>query len=220
MAALGALLGGAALLLAAPKVAEAPAIVARFAQRHHEIPVLHPGHRFTEALIATEDHRFDAPYDIGVDPVALLRVILSAIVPNGRDGGGSSIDQQLAKMLFTPGQSGQLAADLKQVVLAVDLHFAYSRPAILRMYAAMAYFGSGYYGVESASEGYFGHPSAELTWAQAAMLAGLANAPSADDPRTHPAQAAARRAHVFARLVAVGDLTPEQAAQAGRAPLL
>ncbi|WP_459697919.1 biosynthetic peptidoglycan transglycosylase, partial [Acidisoma sp. C75] len=183
----GAAFGAAALLLAAPSVAQAPAIVRQFAARHHERPVRAPGQRFEAALIATEDHRFRAPYDFGVDPIALIRVLLSAIEPGGQDSGGSSIDQQLAKMLFTPGQSGRLMADLKQIAFAVDLHIAYRPATILRMYATMAYFGSGYYGVESASVGYFGRPSADLSWAEAAMLAGLVNAPTADDPRNHPA---------------------------------
>jgi membrane peptidoglycan carboxypeptidase len=79
------------------------------------------------------------------------------------------------------------------------------------MYAEVAYYGHGFYGLEAASCGYFGRPPSALTWSQAAMLAGAVNAPSLDDPITHPATARAREEHVFARLVAVGNLTRAQA---------
>jgi membrane peptidoglycan carboxypeptidase len=87
------------------------------------------------------------------------------------------------------------------------------------MYAEVAYFGDGYYGLTAASCGYFGKEPADLNWAQAAMLAGVVNAPTADDPRTHPLAARAREAHVFDRLVAVGDLTRAQAGAAFAQPL-
>lgn len=123
-----------------------------------------------------------------------------------RDQGGSTIEQQFAKMLYTPGQSG-LLVEAEQLVLPVKLDFAYPKARILSMYSEVAYFGGGYYGLVAASCGYFGRPPVELSWAPAAMLAGVVNAPSADDPRRHPSAPHAREAHVFARLVAVGDLS-------------
>ncbi|HET9116647.1 MAG TPA: transglycosylase domain-containing protein, partial [Pseudonocardiaceae bacterium] len=75
--------------------------------------------------------------------------------------------------------------------------------------------GHGYYGLEAASCGYFGHPASDLTVVQGAMLAGVVNAPSVDDPINDPGNARARLEHVIARMVAVGDLTSAQ----GRAVL-
>ena len=118
-------------------------------------------------------------------------------------------EQQLAKMLYTPGQYG-LAAELKQVALAVKLNAAYSKAQILRLYAEVAYYGHGYYGLRAASCGYFGHPPSQLTVNQGAMLAGVVNAPSIDDPVNDPMNARARLTHVIARMVAVGYLTPAQ----------
>ena len=118
----------------------------------------------------------------------------------------------------TPGQSG-LAVELKQVVLAVKLNAAYSKAQILRLYAEVAYYGHGYYGLKAASCGYFGHPPSELTVNQGAMLAGVVNAPSIDDPVNDPMNAHARLAHVIARMVAVGYLTPAQGTQELSAPL-
>ncbi|MGH2346324.1 MAG: transglycosylase domain-containing protein, partial [Chloroflexota bacterium] len=132
--------------------------------------------------------------------------------------GGSTIEQQLAKMLYTSGRAG-LIAKLEQLALAVKLDFAYSKARILSMYAETAYYGDGYYGLEAASCGYFGRKPADLTWAQAAMLAGILNAPTADDPRRHPRQARAREIHVFVRLVAVRYLSKAEAKVALSRPL-
>jgi membrane peptidoglycan carboxypeptidase len=87
------------------------------------------------------------------------------------------------------------------------------------MYSEVAYYGHGYYGLEQASCGYFGHPPSDLTLVQAAMLAGAVNAPTYDDPLTYPAQARARLVHVLGRMEAVGSLTPAQEAAALKAPL-
>jgi membrane peptidoglycan carboxypeptidase len=210
--------GFAILLFTTPPASQAEDIVSAQAQAHGSMyRGLAPPQRFVDALVATEDHRFGSPLNVGIDPLAIARAMWGWITVH-RDGGGSTIAQQLAKMLYTPGQSGWLA-DLEQVVLAVKLNFAYPKPKILSMYAAMAYYGDGYYGLDAASCGYFGRPPSELTWSQAALLAGVLNAPTADDPRTHPDAAHAREAHVLARLVAVGELTAEQADTALSQPL-
>ena len=78
------------------------------------------------------------------------------------------------------------------------------------MYAEVAYYGNNYYGLRSASCGYFGVEPAKLSWPEAAVLAGVVNAPTVDDPRTNPQNARAREQHVVGRLVAVGDLTQAQ----------
>ena len=71
------------------------------------------------------------------------------------DQGGATLYQQLAKMLYTPGRAG-FAAEAEQVALAVKLKYSYSGPEILRLYADVAYFGHGFYGLQNASCGYFG----------------------------------------------------------------
>jgi penicillin-binding protein 1A len=155
--------------------------------------------------------------DPGVDPLAMGRVVISWIT--GReDQGGSTIDQQLAKNLYTGGHSG-FTEDLEQLVMAVKLNQTYSRPQILRMYAEVAYYGHGYYGLDAASCGYFGRPPDRLTLVQAAMLAGVVNAPSYDDPLVYPRQARTRLVHVIGRMAAVGYLTQAQETAALNAPL-
>jgi membrane peptidoglycan carboxypeptidase len=199
-----------------PSASQATSLAAGQAAEHH---IAYPGppvpQYFAEALVATEDHRFYA--DPGVDPLALFRVATSWMTGH-TDGGGSTLDQQLAKNLYTSGDSS-FPQIVEQVVLAVKLNRAYSRAEILRLYAEIAYYGHGYYGLESASCGYFGRQPGQLTVVQAAMLAGAVNAPTYDDPLVYPAQARARLVHVIDRMAAVGYLTKAQQDAALKAPL-
>jgi membrane peptidoglycan carboxypeptidase len=210
------LLGLGALLLFSPSVSDAPARAQAIDQQHH---VAYPGppvpYRFAAALVSTEDHRFYS--EPGIDPFAIARLIKGRLT--GRpDQGGATLYQQLAKMLYTPGQSGVLV-QAEEVGLGIKLGLTYPKAQILRMYADVAYYGHHYYGLAAASCGYFGVTPARLSWPQAAMLAGLMQAPSADDPIDHPAEGRARQAHVLQRLVATGVLTQVQADQALRQPL-
>jgi len=204
------------LYLLTPSAGQATALARAQAAEHH---IAYPGspvpRYFAQALVATEDHRFYS--DPGVDPLALIRVAASWVTGH-TDGGGSTIDQQLAKNLYTSGHSSFLQI-IEQVVVALKLNHTYSRAEILRLYAEIAYYGHGYYGLDAASCGYFGQPPARLTLVQAAMLAGIVNAPTYDDPLVYPARARARLVHVIGRMAAVGDLTSAQEAAALKAPL-
>jgi membrane carboxypeptidase/penicillin-binding protein PbpC len=212
-------LAGGILFAVTPSVVDARQIASRLVNSHDGTGLgTPPPSRFVQSLVATEDQRFFWAMDPGVDPAALARVAYGTIIGLHGDLGGSTITQQLAKMLYFPHRH-DLVATVEQVTLAIKLHFAFSRQEILTMYADVAYFGDGYYGLAAASCGYFGKPPADLGWAQAATLAGAVNAPSADDPRTHGAQARSRATHVFDRLVAVGVLTRAQADAALAVPL-
>jgi membrane peptidoglycan carboxypeptidase len=204
------------LFVLTPSAGQATALAQAQAREHH---IAYPGPpvpaNFAQALVATEDHRFNT--DPGVDPLALGRVVVSWATGQ-RDQGGSTIDQQLAKNLYTGGHSG-FTQVLEQLAVAVKLNQTYSRPEILRMYAEIAYYGHGYYGLAAASCGYFGRTPDRLTLVQAAMLAGVVNAPTYDDPLVYPRQARARLVHVIGRMAAVGDLTSAQETAALNAPL-
>jgi len=202
---------GGVLMLVTPSVGNAEALARAQARRYHSVfpgPLVPP--RFAAALISTEDHRFAS--EPGVDPLAIGRVLLGGITGSGAQGG-ATLYQQLAKLLYTPQQGG-LEIEIEQAALAIKLRFSYSRSQILRMYADVAYFGNGFYGLAAASCGYFGRPPGRLTWPQAAVLAGLVQAPSAYDPLTHPRLARSRETHVIARLVATDVLTNRQATAA------
>lgn len=213
------LLGGAALgglLLLTPSVGNARALVRAQDRAHHAAdPGPRVPHRFAAALEATEDHRFTE--EPGVDPFAIGRVMVARLAGHG-DQGGATLYQQLAKVLYTRGRSGA-AVELEQAALAVKLKFSYPAQQILRMYADVVYFGHGFYGLKDASCGYFGTTPAGLSWPQAALMAGLVQGPSADDPLANPAKARVREEHVLGRLVATGALTQARAAAALRVPV-
>ena len=209
------LLGGAAfglLYLVTPSVHNAPALARAMDRAHH---VRYPGPKvpalFAESLVATEDHRFYS--EPGIDVFAVARVAAATVTGHGAEQGGATLYQQLAKMLYTPGGTG-LPTEVEQVMLGIKLDQTYSKAQILRMYADVAYFGHGYYGLAAASCGYFGTVPAGLTLPEAATLAGLVQGPSADDPIAHYARGRAREAHVLGRLVATGKITAAQSAHA------
>ncbi|MGY2065192.1 biosynthetic peptidoglycan transglycosylase [Blastococcus sp. SYSU DS0619] len=162
--------------------------------------------RIAAALLATEDSHFhEHP---GIDWRGVLRAPLGLVT--GEDQGGSTIHQQLARVVYEDGAT-DVPAKVRAVVLAVKLDAAWSDEEILRMYLDSVYFGHGFHGVRAAAEGYFGLAPDQLDWAQATVLVGLVQAPSAYDPFAHPERAAARQSHVLDRLVAVGALDRAEA---------
>ncbi|HET7875510.1 MAG TPA: PBP1A family penicillin-binding protein [Methylomirabilota bacterium] len=177
-------------------------------ERRIFVPLAQIPKALREAIIATEDARFYSHW--GMDPMGIAR----AIYHNFRHGritqGGSTITQQLAKVLFlTPDKS--LERKLKEAILALELERRYSKDRILEMYLNQIYFGHGAFGVEAAARTFFGKGVSELTVADSALLAGLPKAPSTYSPFEHPDTAKRRRATVLARMVDTGALKPVQA---------
>jgi len=169
-----------------------------------------------DAIIATEDRRFYSHW--GVDPIGIAR----AVVQNYRRGriveGGSTITQQLAKVLFLTADKS-LERKLKEAVLALELERRYSKDRILEMYLNQVYFGHGAYGVEAAARTYFGKSVSELTVREAALLAGLPRAPSSYSPFDHANAAKRRRELVMRRMVEYGALKEEEAKRIARTDL-
>jgi penicillin-binding protein 1A len=171
--------------------------------------------KVARALVATEDSRFYVTP--GVDPISAARAGV-AMVTGNVDTGAATLEQQLAKNLYFP-QDGGLVDKVKEAEVALKLDAAYHKGEILLMYLAVVYFGHGYYGLPAAAEGYFGTQPSALTWAQASLLAGLVQAPSAYDPIQHRDAARLRQRHVLNRLVATGVMTAAEADAAFAAPL-
>jgi membrane peptidoglycan carboxypeptidase len=217
----GALLAVAAiafgvLWLVTPSVGNARQLAEQITVAQHAVypgPPVPP--KFAAALEATEDHRFNE--EPGIDPIAVARLGFDEATGQG-DQGAATLYAQLAKMLYTPADSS-LAAQIEQGVLAVKLWASYGGPEVLRLYSDVTYFGHGFYGIAAASCGYFGVHPAGMSWPQAALLAGLVQGPTVDDPLKFPAHALAREHHVLGRLVATGALTSAQASVYERIPL-
>ncbi|WP_298795869.1 biosynthetic peptidoglycan transglycosylase [uncultured Pseudonocardia sp.] len=212
--------GAGVALAVTPDVGDASARVAALVAQHDSTPAGTPVDpaedsaavvpaRFAAALVASEDARFYSHH--GVDSIGILRAAATALGGGGADPGGSTLDQQLATELYSDGQRGGPSRGVEQLTLGVKLDARYSKQQILAMYASTVYFGHGFYGLDAASRGYFGIAPDGLGWGQAALLAGLVQAPSADDPYRHPDIALARQRHVLARLVDTGALSAAQA---------
>jgi membrane peptidoglycan carboxypeptidase len=192
-----------------PNIGGAPAAVMAIDRSHGSPAVMiAPSDRIAEALVASEDATFYS--NNGVDDVALVRAFWGFLT--GHDLGGSTIEMQLAHVLY-PSVTDGFWGRVRRVSLALELDTHYTKTAILSMYLSAVYFGHGYYGIESASRGYFGVAPAQLTWAQAALLAGVVQAPSALDPLRHLAASRARMTYVLQRLVDDGRLAASQAAR-------
>lgn len=135
--------------------------------------------KYRAALLAYEDKRFNL--HPGIDPLALLRAIAQNIKARKVVSGGSTITMQLARISAKYGKRN-LRNKLAEALIALRIELKYSKQSILRQYAAVAPFGGNIAGLEAASWRYFGHPPELLSWAEAALLAVLPNAPAEMHP--------------------------------------
>jgi penicillin-binding protein 1A len=169
-----------------------------------------------DALVATEDRRFYEHW--GVDPVGLARAAFANLRVGRFAQGGSTLTQQLAKNLFLSSKR-TLSRKLEELILALWLEVRLSKRDILEIYLNRVYFGSGAYGVETASQRFFGKPARDLTLAESAVLAGLLKAPSKFSPASNPAMARARARSVLSRMVEAGVLNTVEEEEAARLPI-
>src|SRR6266702_4754645 len=161
-----------------------------------------------KAFIAIEDRRFY--HHVGVDPMGILRALVTNILHRGVSQGGSTLTQQLAKNLFLT-QERTMMRKLQEVELALWLERKHSKNEILELYLNRVYFGSGAYGVEAASQRYFGKSAKNVTIAEAAMLAGLVKSPSRLAPNRNPEGAEARAQTVLTAMADAKLITDAQA---------
>ncbi len=167
-----------------------------------------------KAFIAVEDRWFN--WHFGFNPWGIAR---SQIYNWTHDGGplrgGSTITQQLARNLFlTPNQTYRRKA--QELVLALWLEARFSKKQILELYLNRVYFGAGAYGIEAASQRYFGKPAAKLSLGEAALLAATMKGPSRYSPVAATDRAARRATVVLAEMVEAGFITPAERDEAFR----
>lgn len=186
-----------------------------YEQRRIPLPLAKIPPQFKQAVLAVEDSRF---YEHrGLSPRAIARAMIMNLLTRRKSQGGSTITQQLARVLFlTPEKS--FTRKIKEALLAVEVEKHYSKDKILELYFNQVYFGHGAYGVEAAAQTYFKKSVGELNLAEVAMLAGLPSAPNRFSPILDPARARRRRDHVLNRMVEMKLISREQAAAAGQTP--
>ncbi|MFC5508006.1 transglycosylase domain-containing protein [Bosea massiliensis] len=162
-----------------------------------------------KAFVAIEDRRFYEHF--GIDPIGLGRALVNNLRRSGGVQGGSTLTQQLAKNLFLT-QERTAARKIQEAILALWLERTYSKDQILELYLNRVYFGSGAYGVEAAAQRYFNKSARSVTIAEAAMLAGLVQAPSRLAPNRNP-EAAEKRAQLVIAAMADQGLISQNAAK-------
>jgi penicillin-binding protein 1A len=172
--------------------------------------------KMKHAIVAVEDKRF---YEHrGVDIHGIIRAVWEDVRNKKVVEGGSTITQQFVKNTYLHDQRS-IGRKLKEAALAWQLEQRWSKDKILTSYLNTIYFGNGAYGIEQASLTYFHHKAKYMTWAEAALLAGIPSDPAQYDPVTNPKAARARREIVLHDLLDQGDIAYSDFVRANKAPL-
>ena len=169
------------------------------------------------AYIAQEDRNFKTHH--GVDYKATLRAVFQLVKNRGRiTQGGSTITQQVVKNTYL-SQEKTFTRKIVEIMLAQELEKMYSKADIMEIYCNTNFYGNNCYGVEAASQYYFEKPAKDLTVEEAAMLAGISNAPSRYEPVRHPDLALKKRNQVLKSMETVGYITEAEYEEAIGKPL-
>ena len=159
------------------------------------------------AFVASEDSRFYQHQ--GLDIQSIFRAISKNVGAGHIVQGGSTITQQVAKMMYLSPEK-KYTRKLKEAILAYKIDKYLSKDEILNLYLNQIYMGHGTYGIESAALGYFGKSAKDLKLPEAAMLAGLPKAPSAYSPFLHYEKAKQRQIYVLERMMEDGYISKEE----------
>lgn len=182
-----------------------------FKERRIVIPLSQMSPMLKNAFIAAEDARF---YNHkGIDVLSIIRAFFKNIEAGAIVQGGSTITQQVAKSFFLTPQKSYVRK-IKEAILAYRIDRKFTKEEILFLYLNQIYLGHGAYGVEAASENYFGKSAQGLNLAECAILAGLPQAPSRYSPFRHPQRAKQRQIYVLNRMVGEGYITNLQTTEA------
>jgi len=172
---------------------------------------------FIAALLAREDTRF---YDHkGIDWRGVLRALVRDVFSMSAKEGASSLTQQLARNSLPLG-GRTFSRKLLEAMVALRIEREFTKQQILELYINRIYFGAGCYGVETASQAYFGKNASKLNLSEAALLAGLIRSPNRFSPLKNPEGAATQRDAVLDRMVDLKKITPSQAEQAKKTKIV
>jgi penicillin-binding protein 1A len=169
-----------------------------------------------KAFVAIEDARFYS--HPGIDFIGTLRALVHDVWTRSMAQGGSTITQQLAKMLFLKPEKS-IIRKVREAVLSLQIEKRYTKDEILGLYLNQTYFGTRAFGIEAASQTYFGKPVTDLTIGEAALLASLPKAPSAYSPFRSPEKSRERRAIVLEAMLKNRFITSAQYRQALQEPI-
>jgi 1A family penicillin-binding protein len=184
-----------------------------FKEYRIEVPLERISPHLRKAIVAFEDQRFED--HAGIDVIRIAGAVWADLREGRKAQGGSTITQQLARQSFLTREK-RLWRKLQEIALARRIERMYSKDEILELYLNKVYFGDGLYGAEAAARGYFGKSAADLDLDEAALLAGLVNAPSVNAPTVNMSRAVGRRNLVLAAMFEQGIITKEAFQRASR----
>ena len=183
----------------------------RMSENRVFVPIDKVSPDFLHALVAREDTRFYQHH--GVDPRGIARALVRNITRHRAAEGASTLTQQLARNSLPLGGK-TLSRKILEAFVAMRIERHYSKQKILELYVNRIFYGGSLYGIETASQAYFGKPSSQLDLSESAMMAGLIRSPNRFSPLTNPTGAAHERDTVLARMAQLGTITAAQDQQA------
>jgi membrane peptidoglycan carboxypeptidase len=169
-----------------------------------------------DALLASEDSRFY--WHLGIDPIGILRALVTNIQGGGIREGGSTLTQQLARSIFRDyiGTEDSAGRKIREAIVALKLETFYSKDYLLLTYMNRVYLGNGNYGFEDAAQFYFGKSASNLDLSEAATLVGILPAPNSFNPVQDYGTAVELRDRVINRMAAQGRISADEAQRARR----
>lgn len=188
-----------------------------YTKRRVLIPIRKVPDVMIKALLAIEDNRFYAHF--GIDPIRMVKALIIDVIKWDFAQGASTLTQQTAKM-FLLSSDKLITRKLKEILLALKIEHQFSKNQILELYLNKTYFGHGAYGIEAAAQGYFSKTTQELNLAEAAMLAGLPQAPSRWAPTYSIENATKRRNIVLKKMEETGYISTEERIRTSLAPIV
>ena len=184
------------------------------------MPITEISQYLIDATLAAEDANFYS--NPGIEPRGIARAVYQNLTEQEIVSGASTITQQLVKNVLIPEDERYQqtpSRKLREALLAYQLTQKISKSQILTLYLNEIFYGNQAYGVEAASQGYFGKHARDLTLAEASMLAGLPQSPAVYNPLRSPVAAKARQAYVLDQMVRHGFITEAEGTLASQAEL-
>ncbi len=188
------------------------AVERRVVLHYNDIP-----ERLRQAILSAEDADFFSHF--GLSPTAIMRTVIKNLIAGRKVGGASTLTQQLARKLFLTDEK-TWERKVKEQLLAVQIEKRYTKQEIFTFYANQMYFGHGAYGVEAASQIYFGKRAKDLALEEAALIAGILQGNARQSPYLNPEAALRRRNYAIGRMADEGYISRADADAARKKPIL
>ncbi len=192
-------------------------VVGEFAiQRREVIPYEAISPKLKQAIIAAEDSEFEQHFGLSIPRI--VTTLLKDIIERRKAAGASTLTQQLARKLFLTDEK-TWERKIKEALLAIQIEKRYTKHEIFTLYCNQMYFGHGVYGVQAASQLYFGKPAKDLTLEEAALIAGILQGNVRQSPYVNMDAALRRRNYTLGRMAEVGFISAADAEDAKKKPI-